>query len=778
MGRSKAAHPRVPLPPLETRIVDWTGDMRDSRKYAEGLLDQLTLPGEMSAVAYEPGMGYLAVGTTAGTVHLFGAPSVRLVIPLRPPLRVKHLLFKSDTYLLVCIDEKDNLSIYDLSRKDPHAAAMQGSSRSMSSSDLPLRVAIHSARNTVLCAEVTSGHSHLFLGLADGTVEVYDLERLTTAPYRIPNLWWNEEEILRRSNVPNAPSRLHIPLIIDIQTHPRDLNLLLLCYEGGAVLYSLRDASALHSYQLRLLPGAPGPCADDPLEVIWSERLCPATSMAWHPDGEMFALGHENGVISFWRVKDEDKPIMVRTLDTTDIERPVPPDETPQRSLGPREPIFKLTWSGFPAQGWYEYGAQAASTWTGTGAADTKVEGSEAVQTAAGGTVLTVMGGTAASQSSACLTVFHLPPVPTASLFGSSMGETVTRQRQELHDALVSEQVAVYKTSSTVEDYCLVPKINPHYHGTFDPYAVVVMVGADPSLPAIAAQSTHRGLEAYSFPPQKSTGTYDRLSLPLPLSFAGRGTVLGCRISNVPLAQYRRLTHHAAHDAVGSIKASEPMGGIARPHIKGAGPQHALPIARLGRPRILVTWHLDGTVRFHDVSPHLLLLGVDDARRGTLLQTPFPMPLPQLTVRVRQCIMHPTMIGTPALAPLQRFPMQMQIAEVHMAWDALECAVELTTGHVLHMALGGGSFATGAANTSLPQALEGVHIGEGVSNSTLPEFTPMDAISDMSSLGFQRTCINLRSEYGYASASWAGYGQCAKRRWSLCYGVQWHARHC
>ena len=54
-------------------------------------------------MAYEPGMGYLAVGTSAGTVHLFGSPCVRMALTLRPALRVKHILFKSDTYLMICI---------------------------------------------------------------------------------------------------------------------------------------------------------------------------------------------------------------------------------------------------------------------------------------------------------------------------------------------------------------------------------------------------------------------------------------------------------------------------------------------------------------------------------------------------------------------------------------------------------------------------------------------------------------------------------------------------
>ena len=90
VGRSKAAgHDR--LPPLIWRLGVWTGDFRDVNIYAEGFLDQLTLPGEISAMAYEPGMGYLAVGTSAVTVHLYGSPCVRMALTLRPALRVNHI---------------------------------------------------------------------------------------------------------------------------------------------------------------------------------------------------------------------------------------------------------------------------------------------------------------------------------------------------------------------------------------------------------------------------------------------------------------------------------------------------------------------------------------------------------------------------------------------------------------------------------------------------------------------------------------------------------------
>ena len=64
VGKAKGGHaePAAPLAPLNARLRDWAGELRDETKSAEGFLDQLTLPGQVSALAYEPGIGLLAVG--------------------------------------------------------------------------------------------------------------------------------------------------------------------------------------------------------------------------------------------------------------------------------------------------------------------------------------------------------------------------------------------------------------------------------------------------------------------------------------------------------------------------------------------------------------------------------------------------------------------------------------------------------------------------------------------------------------------------------------------
>lgn len=236
--------------------------MMGTSMFAEGLLStsNLALPGEVCAMTMDPVTGYMAVGTAIGTIHLFGSPAVQITWTIRPALKIKHLLFKPGSSLLIVIgkflqllttgartrrkgtsqtdvgvllhtDVKDNLSIFDLSRSDPQArakASAEGASNPFKASsgtsggglsapphpDTPMRVGAYSTRNSVLCVEASPAHSHLFMGLRDGTIDTFDMDRMCPSPYRVPNLWWEEEEILRKSGVPDAPSRRHVPLVV------------------------------------------------------------------------------------------------------------------------------------------------------------------------------------------------------------------------------------------------------------------------------------------------------------------------------------------------------------------------------------------------------------------------------------------------------------------------------------------------------------------------------------------------------------------------------------
>jgi syntaxin-binding protein 5 len=98
----------VASPPPQLEHANWSGSFSDSgshKRFAEGILANLVLPGEVTAMACEPVLGYLAVGTNSGTIHFYGSPPVQISITLRPAVKVKELMFRSGSPLLICIGE-------------------------------------------------------------------------------------------------------------------------------------------------------------------------------------------------------------------------------------------------------------------------------------------------------------------------------------------------------------------------------------------------------------------------------------------------------------------------------------------------------------------------------------------------------------------------------------------------------------------------------------------------------------------------------------------------
>lgn len=72
-------------------------------------------------------------------------------------------------------------------------------------------LAIYSCWIPFSFVETTPSLSHIFIACQDGSVDTFDVDRGVVAPYRIKNLWIEQDELLRRSGVPNAPSKKRIP---------------------------------------------------------------------------------------------------------------------------------------------------------------------------------------------------------------------------------------------------------------------------------------------------------------------------------------------------------------------------------------------------------------------------------------------------------------------------------------------------------------------------------------------------------------------------------------
>ena len=187
----------------------------------------------------------------------------------------------------------------------------------------------------------------------------------------------------------------------------------------------------------------------------------------------MFAVGYIDGSVAVWATEDEDKPLFSFTLDgqhdvhavdaaklDTILAKPKDPSD------GPREPIFKLAWSGFP------------------NSSDPR----------GGTTVLTALGGLRSDEAPGVTTLAFPPfnpPEPPAPPAGSSVTlDQATRSAMRL--AVIPEKAYLYPSAGVPQDFLLLPKDSPHFAGTWDPTAILLLSDG---------RREARVLEAYQFPP-------------------------------------------------------------------------------------------------------------------------------------------------------------------------------------------------------------------------------------------------------------------------------------
>lgn len=214
---------RPPLP-------DLSAPLREPSFYKYGPLASLALSGDISALAHDPVLSLMALGTSAGTVTVYGQEGFRFTIPVTlesrrssggprysgghdgpsgahagpngaraaPSPGIKFLTFHPGSKL-IAIDDHNTLYQFDLTACTEPALKAEP--------PLPVREAASSLGN-VTAIETSVSHSFVFLGMADGTLWAWDTKLARLAEWRVPNLWEGHEERLRRSGVdrPRAKS--------------------------------------------------------------------------------------------------------------------------------------------------------------------------------------------------------------------------------------------------------------------------------------------------------------------------------------------------------------------------------------------------------------------------------------------------------------------------------------------------------------------------------------------------------------------------------------------
>ncbi|KFZ14763.1 hypothetical protein V501_03070 [Pseudogymnoascus sp. VKM F-4519 (FW-2642)] len=361
---------------------------------------------QISTFAYDPVQSLLAVGTNesqygSGQIYIFGRDRVQVTIKLSRRASVKELRFCADK--LLSLDTKNELTVWDL---------IGGGKK----------ICSYTAPGIVTCLATDPMLDWAFLGLQQGEIVAFDLDRERAAPLRLPNFF--------RERSP----RSRILSVVSLQLHPRDIGQLLIGYTEGAVIYSFKEAKATKFFQYEVPPGAPGGASDP--NVVGDARRPRLTQCLWHPTGTFVLTAHEDGSLVFWDPKD-GRVVMARTLDDLHVDQPGSKPGGSKGGLSIKEPYAKISWCA---------------------------------KTNPDDTGLLIAGGVPMSAQTKGLTFLELGPTP---VYATSSWQTLT-------DHFKGKQQKLLETPAGAEviDYCLIPRASPHFDGAQDPIAVIALLSS------------------------------------------------------------------------------------------------------------------------------------------------------------------------------------------------------------------------------------------------------------------------------------------------------------
>lgn len=350
----------------------------------------------------------LAIGTNeskfgSGQIYIFGQKRVQATLPLPRRASVKSLHFIADR--LISLDSKNELTIWDL--------------------ETSKKVVNYSPPGLVVSLVTDPMLDWIFIGLQNGEIIAYDLDREKLAPLRLPNFWREK----------NPRSRLLT--IVSMQLHPRDIGQLLIGYTEGAVIYSFKQSRPIKYFEYEVPPGAPGGTTDP--NPPNSSRKPHLTQAFWHPTGTFVAGAYNDSSMVFWDPKD-GRILMARTLTDTYVDKP----GTKAASLGNatgtisiKDPFLKIAWC-------------ARDNPDDTG--------------------ILVAGGMISTLPERGLTFLELGATP---VYATSSWQVLSSHFEAKRQHFLPTPIG-----AEVVDFCLIPRSSPHFAGAQEPIAIIALLSS------------------------------------------------------------------------------------------------------------------------------------------------------------------------------------------------------------------------------------------------------------------------------------------------------------
>lgn len=259
--------------------------------------DHLGLPPDsIVAAAFDPVQSLMAVSTTRNSVHVFGQQTVEVVFELKTSGSIAFLRFVKGIYL-VCVEASGTISVLSLHSKQ--------------------LLASYSAPGTVTAVGTDPSLDWLVLGLANGSLLFYDVDRFHLTPMRLDNL---QKVVLPKQRM--SP-------VVSIEWHPRDVGTLLVAYSHCAIQYSLSSGGIKTHFAYRLTPDARAFEYSNAVETGGKKKLFGSqkevlvlvSEAHFHPNGLHVLTVHNDGSLVFWDANDGTL-LQARTVKEVSLNRP------------------------------------------------------------------------------------------------------------------------------------------------------------------------------------------------------------------------------------------------------------------------------------------------------------------------------------------------------------------------------------------------------------------------------------------------------------------------
>ena len=210
---------------------------------------------------------------------------------------------------------------------------------------------------------------------------------------------------------------------------------MLVGYPEGAVIYSFKQNKAITSFLYELPPGALGGYPD-PSQAN-GVRYPKLVTAVWHPTGTFILTGHEDESLVFWDPKT-GKVIHARTIQSTNVNQRGGGSGSSGSSFIIKAPLFRVAWC-------------AKQNPDDTG--------------------ILIAGGMPTNVPERGLTFFDLGATPN---YQTSSWDILSGHLERPKNKVVLPT----PPNTDVVDFCLIPRASPHFAGSYDPIAVIAILGS------------------------------------------------------------------------------------------------------------------------------------------------------------------------------------------------------------------------------------------------------------------------------------------------------------